>query len=262
MAERKPLRLRVYDASGRAVRIKKRYLLLVIIGIAAVAVGFLFIPVYVTTTPSFCSNCHVMDQFVDSWKRSTHAQFGCDACHVKPGLVNHFVNSVVVSQNVYLSFVGRAEMPEQIRSATNENCLQGGCHSVNRTASTSGDLRIPHREHVEMRDLQCKDCHFNVVHTPDGGTPVPPMGVCAMCHDGRQAPNTCDTCHVDPPSAETAHADLVLEEHAEIGRGRMRDCFRCHHSDFGSFCADSGCHTREEFEELAQNQRINQRFED
>ncbi|GAB4251423.1 MAG: hypothetical protein Kow00129_12280 [Thermoleophilia bacterium] len=258
--QRGQLRIRVYDAGGRAVRIKLRYLVLLALGIAAVAGAFLFLPVYITQTPSFCSNCHIMDPFIDSWERSTHSKFGCVECHVKPGVVNHFVNQIRVTENIYENFFGTADMPATISSASNENCLQDGCHSLNRTASTSGDLKIPHREHVQLRDLECKHCHFNVVHTVDGGTPVPPMGVCAMCHDGTQAPNTCDTCHERPPSAEGVHPEeMAVEEHAEIARGRVRDCFDCHHSD-QSFCAQEGCHAVGEFEGFLDSERLRERF--
>lgn len=260
MAERKPLSFRVEEVSGRPVRVKRWYLALVVVGIVVIMFGLLFVPFYVTTTPSFCYNCHIMEPFVDSWEDSTHRNFGCDECHVRPGIVNRVVNQIVVSQNVYMNFIGQAEMPEQIRSATNQNCLQDSCHSLNRQASTSGDLLIPHRQHVRLRDLQCKDCHFNVVHTPEGGTPVPPMGVCAMCHDGEQAPNECDTCHETPPSAEAAHPGLAMEEHGVIAEGRMDDCFRCHHSD-QRFCARSGCHDPQTFEDLTEEQMMQERFE-
>lgn len=259
MADQNPLRFRVRDRSGRSVRVQRRYLILIALGFAAAGVAFLFIPFYVTSTPGFCFNCHIMEPFVDSWENSTHSKFGCTECHVRPGVVNHFVNQLVVTQNVYLNVVGRAEMPEQIRSATNENCLQAGCHTTNRRASTSGDLIIPHREHVLLRDLECKDCHYSVVHTPEGGTPLPPMGACAMCHDGQRASSECGTCHRNPPSAEEEHPGLALEAHAEMARGRERDCFKCHHSDQG-FCARSGCHDPGTFERLTAEERLNERF--
>lgn len=259
MADQRPLGFRVRDKSGRAVRIQKRYLLLIVLGFAAAGAAFLFVPFYVTATPGFCYNCHIMEPFVDSWEESTHSKFGCKKCHVRPGLVNGLVNQMVVSQNVYLNIIGRAEMPEQIRSATNQNCLQDGCHTTNRTASTSGDLIIPHAEHVLMRNLECKDCHFNVVHTPEGGTALPPMGVCAMCHDGRRAPNECATCHRDPPTAQEEHPDLAVESHAELARGRERDCFKCHHAD-EDFCAQGGCHDVGTFERLTAEDRLNERF--
>jgi len=260
MKEPAPLRFRVYDRKGRAVRIQKRYLILVVLGLAAVVGAVLFVPFYVTTTPGFCFNCHIMEPFVKSWEHSSHSKFGCDKCHVKPGLINHAINSMVVSKNVYLNFLGRAQMPEQIRSATNENCTQGGCHTTNRVASTSGDLKIPHRQHVEMQGLECKDCHFNVVHTPDGGTPVPPMGVCAMCHDGEKAPNTCVTCHTSPPSADEGHTGIAaMKDHGTVAKGREKDCFKCHHSD-ASFCAKSGCHDPSEFQKLTDEQRLKERF--
>ena len=259
MARRGPLRFRVEDVDGRTVRVKKWYLVFVVAGIVLVAIGLVSIPFYVTTTPSFCYNCHVMEPFVDSWEQSAHRKFGCDECHVRPGVTNRIVNQLVVTQNVYLNLLGKADMPEQIRSATNRNCLQDGCHSLNRTASTSGDLKIPHRQHVRLRDLQCKDCHFNVVHTSEGGTPIPPMGVCAMCHDGESAPNECSTCHETPPTAEEEHPTLALESHADIAVGRIRDCLRCHHSD-QRFCARSGCHDPDAFQKIIEEQTMNERF--
>lgn len=260
MADRRSLRFRVHDASGRAVRVKKRYLILLLVGLAAVGGAVLFIPFYITSTPTFCSNCHLMDPFIKSWERSTHSQFPCDECHVRPGLANRVVNQFAVTKNVYLDAFGQAEMPNEIRSATNENCLQADCHTTNRTASTSGDLIIPHRDHVEDRGLQCKDCHFNVVHTSEGGTPVPPMGVCSMCHDGATAPNDCATCHRSPPSAEEAHPNLVLEQHGELARGRERDCLSCHHAD-QTFCERSGCHPQGTFSDLSAEDRLGERFQ-
>ncbi len=223
MKEPAPLRFRVYDRKGRTVRIRKRYLILVVLGLAAVVSAVLFVPFYVTTTPGFCFNCHIMEPFVKSWEHSSHSKFGCDKCHVKPGLVNHVVNSMVVSQNVYLNFLGRAKMPEQIRSATNENCTQAGCHTTNRVASTSGDLMIPHREHVEMRGLECKDCHFNVVHTPDGGTPSR-RWECAPCATtGRRRPTPAPRATRSPPSADEGHTGIAAMKDHGVDRQGPRE---------------------------------------
>jgi nitrate/TMAO reductase-like tetraheme cytochrome c subunit len=258
VADERPPRIRVRDVAGRAVKLKLRYLIPIALGVLVLVAAIFLVPVYVTSTPSFCSNCHVMDQYVSSWELSTHNRSGCVSCHVKPGFWNLVLNQMVVSKNIYLNIFGKAEMPQEIRSATNQNCLQGTCHTTNRKVSTSGDLLIPHQGHVEMRGLECKDCHFNVVHTATGGTPRPPMGVCAMCHNGTTAPNACTTCHVNPPSAQEAHPDLALETHAAIGKGRARDCYRCHHASFDS-CTGQGCHDASFFETLDQQQQLEER---
>lgn len=258
MADNKPLRMRVRNAAGRAVKLKLRYLIPIVLGVVVLLGVILLVPVYVTSTPSFCSNCHVMDQHVSSWEKSTHNRSGCVFCHVKPGFWNLALNQIVVSKNIYLNVFGKAQMPKEIRSATNENCLQGKCHTTNRNVSTSGDLLIPHKDHVEMRGLQCKDCHFNVVHTARGGTPRPPMGVCAMCHNGTIAPDACTTCHTKPPSAQEAHPGLALETHADIGKGRARDCYGCHHAHFDA-CTGQGCHDLFFFETLDQQQQLEER---
>lgn len=259
MTGRKPLRARVRDVAGRAVKIKLRYLVLVVLGVLVVLAVALLLPVYLTSTPRFCGNCHIMDQYVASWEKSTHNRTGCVSCHVEPGFWNLVANQIVVSKNIYLNVFGKAQMPEEIRSATNQNCLQRSCHTTNRVVSSSGDLLMPHKDHVEARGLQCKDCHFNVVHTSTGGTSKPPMGVCAMCHNGTSAPDACTTCHVNPPSAQVAHPDLALQSHAAIGKGRALDCYSCHHAHFEG-CLGQGCHDSGFFDSLNRQQQVQERF--
>ena len=50
----------------------------------------------------------------------------------------------------------------------------------------SGDIRMPHQVHVDLRDLTCADCHDQVAHPKPGssGTGVS-MAVCTMCHNDR-----------------------------------------------------------------------------
>jgi nitrate/TMAO reductase-like tetraheme cytochrome c subunit len=258
MAERRSLRLRVRDVAGRAVKIRLRYLVPIVLGILILLGAAFLIPVYVTSTPSFCNNCHLMQPYVNSWEKSTHNKATCVSCHVKPGLWNLVVNQVVVSKNIYLNFFGKAGMPAEIGSATNENCLRANCHSTNREVSSSGDIKIPHDLHVNLENMQCKDCHFNVVHTPTGGTPRVPMGVCAMCHNGTTAPDTCSTCHINPPTAQEAHPTLALDTHAAIGKGRAQDCYRCHHGNLET-CVRDGCHTAAFFEQLNLQQQVLER---
>ena len=123
MADNKPLRIRVRDVAGRAVKLRLRYLIPIALGVVVLWDG-----------PSHPLVRHEHPEFLHQLPHHGSVRLVLGAihpqqvrlhnCHVKPGLLNLALNPIVVSQNIYLNFLGRAEMPEQIGSATNENCLQ------------------------------------------------------------------------------------------------------------------------------------------
>ena len=43
--------------------------------------------IVVSEQPGFCNSCHIMNDYYDSWKTSTHSEVNCLACHLKPGLM-------------------------------------------------------------------------------------------------------------------------------------------------------------------------------
>ncbi|MCL4368676.1 MAG: NapC/NirT family cytochrome c, partial [Actinobacteria bacterium] len=222
-----PRFLRIYDESGRPVRIKLRYLLLMGAAVAFVGFSAIYLPVAMTSTPSFCSNCHLMEKPVELWEQSTHANVNCIACHVDPGFLKQLEHKVLSYKEIYANFFGHGGMPPDVKRPTNESCLQ--CHSLDRQVSPGGDIKIPHREHVEMEGLKCSDCHFNVVHPLEGvAGGSPPMDVCYMCHDGKKAPNACGTCHLSPPDKALAHPQNAIENNGKLAKERIADCRRCH----------------------------------
>ena len=216
-----PRFLRVYDESGRSVRVKYRYLLLMIAAFAFVGIAAIYLPVAMTSTPSFCANCHVMQEPKDLWEDSTHGNVNCIACHVEPGFMKQLEHKVLSYKEIYTQIFKGAEMAPDVKRPTNASCLQ--CHNIDRVVSTGGDIKIPHRQHVEMQGLQCADCHFNVVHTRKGiPGGAPPMDVCYMCHDGVKAPNACTTCHVNPPDKTRGASHGCRPEPWETGAGAHR----------------------------------------
>lgn len=235
-----PRFLSVKDAEGRPVRVSWRYLGLIAAAVVVALVLVVYIPVAMTSTPSFCQNCHLMKEPAKLWEESTHANVNCVQCHVDPGVVKTLEHKALSYKEIYLNFFGKGGMPADVKLPSNEACLQ--CHNLDRTISPSGDIKIPHRAHVEMRGLKCADCHFNVVHTrratPSG---TPPMDVCYMCHDGKKAPNACSTCHINPPDQKQAHPVNALENHGKLARDRVEDCRRCH-SERSGFCEN--CHSK------------------
>jgi nitrate/TMAO reductase-like tetraheme cytochrome c subunit len=250
-----PRFLRVYDESGRSVRVKYRYVLLMLAAFAFVGVAAVYLPVAMTSTPSFCANCHVMQEPKDLWEKSTHANVNCIACHVEPGFLKQLEHKVLSYKEIYTQLFKGAEMAPDVKRPTNASCLQ--CHNIDRVVSTGGDIKIPHRQHVEMQGLQCADCHFNVVHTRKG-TPggAPPMDVCYMCHDGVKAPNACTTCHVKPPDKTEAHPTDAVQNHGKLARERIEDCRRCH-SEQSKFCEN--CHSKPPASHQAESWRYTHR---
>ena len=235
-----PRFLRVYDDSGRSVRVRYRYVLLMIAAFAFVGIAAVYLPVAMTSTPSFCANCHVMQEPKDLWEDSTHGNVNCIACHVEPGFLMQLEHKVLSYKEIYTQLFKGAEMAPDVKRPTNASCLQ--CHKIDRVVSTGGDIKIPHRQHVEMEGLACADCHFNVVHTRKGiPGGAPPMDVCYMCHDGVKAPNACTTCHVKPPDKAEAHPTDAVQNHGKLARERIEDCRRCH-SEQSKFCEN--CHSK------------------
>ncbi|MGD0781803.1 MAG: NapC/NirT family cytochrome c, partial [Candidatus Aminicenantales bacterium] len=66
---------------------KKKILRLALIAAAALVV-VLFAAVELTSTSSFCSSCHYMKSFYQSWKTSSHGKIECKVCHYPPGIRN------------------------------------------------------------------------------------------------------------------------------------------------------------------------------
>jgi hypothetical protein len=108
-------------------RKKKR---LIILG-AVVFVLLLFAGAAEYTSHSqFCSSCHYMKPFYQSWKESRHADIECSVCHYPPGLRSFLrvklegLNQVLrYWTKLYIKSKPWAEIPD-------ESCLRKGCHET------------------------------------------------------------------------------------------------------------------------------------
>jgi hypothetical protein len=115
-----------------------------------------------------------------------------------------------------------------------------GCHANLITTTPKGDLKIPHRAHVDVLKVQCATCHQYLVHQVSAeGKHTPPMATCLVCHDGQQAKNACSTCHTAKaaPAAHAASDWLIVHPQ----RQAQLDCKTCHQWKT-AWCAD--CHSR------------------
>ena len=168
----------------------------------------------VTAHPRFCTSCHYMDQYYDSWQHSSHKGVACIECHYEPGLKNEIAGKgeglIQLIKYVSHSYTNR---PHGIVS--NESCLRSGCHSdivkSGETLLFNGKIRFRHdrhlNEHPRGQDLNCVSCHGQMVQgTHIGVTPT----TCLTCHfygrgDKPVAAGDCLSCHA------------VLDETVKIG---------------------------------------------
>lgn len=108
-------------------------------------------------------------------------------------------------------------------------------------------LKFNHKTHLD-KGVQCSTCHGDVgkldLATRDNAMPT--MGTCLSCHDGKQAPAECRTCHVTTPDGRIdtmsageplkpagwymadAHDDDWLRTHKHTARQDDGYCNNCH----------------------------------
>lgn len=120
---------------------------------------------YFSTDPRACKNCHVMNEYFDSWSHGPHhAVAGCVDCHLPHDFLWKYVakadNGYRHSKAfTFMDFHEPIQMIERNRVTLQENCLR--CHSdfvhgIVRGSSTQGDA------------MRCVHCHRQIGH---GGRP-------------------------------------------------------------------------------------------
>jgi c(7)-type cytochrome triheme protein len=193
-------------------RLRRLRRLALILGILAVVlvVASLSAAAY-TERSSFCEHaCHEMAPYGASWEASAHHRVACVRCHIKPGFIQLVKAKGAALREVYVHFTRQDKAPISVtEDIPDSTCSAEGCHPaasvkeplVLTVAATPSAPPVPfsHRQHVKVP--LCIDCHARVVHRSVPGEPfVDPrtMAACLRCHDGKQAPGACQTCHQAP----------------------------------------------------------------
>lgn len=116
---------------------------------------------YLSNDPKACANCHVMQDYYDSWVKSSHHQAAtCNDCHVPHGLVEKYIAKAKNGFNHSKAFTLQ-NFPEPIRITKNNheelqhNCME--CHST-----LVGDIAA-HRD-VGAGEARCTQCHRSTGH--------------------------------------------------------------------------------------------------
>ena len=144
-----------------------RFLLLssICIGLIVGLGGYLFVYAkgysYLSNDPRACANCHVMQEYYDSWVKSSHHQAAtCNDCHVPHQLVEKYMVKARNGFNHSKAFTLQ-NFPEPIRiTKANLDDLQHNCMECHSTIISS----IAAHKDVGQGTARCTQCHRPTGH--------------------------------------------------------------------------------------------------
>lgn len=183
-----------------------------------------------TSHSKFCSSCHYMKPFYQSWKESRHADIECSACHYPPG-IRSFLRVKLEGLNQVLRYWTKlyvkskpwAEIPD-------ESCLRQGCHDKRLLEGRVQFKRVVFDHKVHLGDLRrgktlrCTSCHSQIVQ---GDHITVTESSCFICHfkASEHYPDiaSCSHCHL----REDLSSDKVRFNHTVAYENNFK-CDKCH----------------------------------
>jgi nitrate/TMAO reductase-like tetraheme cytochrome c subunit len=230
---------RILDRFSRPLKLAIQLGILAVILLAIGTVGF----IEYSAQPSFCTNCHIMQPYYDSWASSSHNNVKCISCHYAPGIKAEAMGKLQAANQVVKYITGQYGVKPwaEIEDAA---CLRSGCHTERALEGelTYQGVRFDHTEHLgELRRgkrLRCTSCHSQIVQ----GSPLTFQGVqigaahvrvtavtCFLCHFKDRPPGQpiagCTGCHTSPPRVRTAAGSVV--DHPQYVKDLVA-CNSCH----------------------------------
>lgn len=210
----------------------KRLILAIILSI--IILIFIFsITLNVTSKPSFCSNCHYMEPYYESWKNSSHNNVTCTDCHFPPGLKSKLKGKFTALSMVVNYFTGVYKKSKPWAEISDKSCLRSGCHEkrlLNGKVKFKEGIIFDHSPHLNNlrrnKKLRCTSCHSQIVQ---GSHLSVTETSCFLCHfkgikDKNDPIKKCTKCHT-PPVKKTG--ENVSYDHSEILRKNI-SCYKCH----------------------------------
>jgi cytochrome c nitrite reductase small subunit len=130
------------------------------IGIGLFTFGYARGASYLTDDPHACGNCHVMQDQLSGWRKSSHGKVAvCNDCHTPPGFVPKYATKAVNGFFHSWAFT-TGFFPDEIRiNRRNYAVTQSSCLKCHEDVVTGIRGVRAHR-----RDLDCISCHRQVGH--------------------------------------------------------------------------------------------------
>jgi len=186
---------------------------------------FGFVGIEVTGTPAFCNSCHIMNEYYDSWKASSHNEVNCLKCHTQPGLLNYARAKINGLAQTVDCLVGRVGTKAN-GFVPDASCLRSGCHDAGKVAEARIDfkgIKFTHAKHISKTvdgiEIRCGTCHSHFEGDEHFSVNT---DVCFTCHflknkktDKRLVQTDCRSCHEVPDKVikrgmiEVNHAEFV-----------------------------------------------------
>ena len=190
-----------------------------------------------TETPTFCSLCHNMKVYVDSWKTSSHNFVPCAGCHYEPGFFNHVEGKWKDGQVSLVMFITGKGPTMPHAEISDAACLQKGCHQSENLKEKMifKNVAFDHGRHLEElrrgKKLRCTTCHAQIVQ---GAHLTVTETNCFTCHFYQAGPlgeegclscAECGACHVQP-KGDIQFKGVTFNHKRYIERGVS--CLECH----------------------------------
>jgi nitrate/TMAO reductase-like tetraheme cytochrome c subunit len=212
---------------------KRRKRLILFLSALGIFVVLLVVAVEFTSHSGFCSSCHYMKPYFQSWEESSHGQFECSKCHYPPG---GGITSKLRVKIEGLVMLGRYWTKLYLKSKpwaeiSDESCLQAGCHDKRLLEGKVmfKTVVFDHKIHFEDlrrgKKLQCTSCHSQIVQ---GEHITVTESSCFICHFKKSEHypqiDDCAHCH--------HREELVSEETSRYNHSFVFDngysCDKCH----------------------------------
>lgn len=139
-------------------------IILIVVGLTIGVGAYTFIYAeggsYLTDNPGACANCHIMNDYYESWlKSSHHAVAVCNDCHTPGGFFPKYITKA--SNGFWHSwgfttgiFPDPIKIKEKNKEVTRESCQK--CHF--------DIVEMIERESLETENISCAGCHKDVGH--------------------------------------------------------------------------------------------------
>ena len=120
---------------------------------------------YISNDPEVCGNCHVMDEHVASWNKSSHKGVAvCNDCHTPHDLLGKY--TVKAKNGFWHSFyftTGTYPYPIRITEGNHE-VTEGACRHCHEQITDVIEPGHLEAERDGSEDLTCTRCHRYVGH--------------------------------------------------------------------------------------------------
>jgi len=238
------------ESSDASPKKKKRKLRLKTVLIAlGIFLAVFVVSIEVTSSSKFCSTCHYMKPFIQSWKESSHKEIACKVCHYPVGIqgtIRAKMEGLVMVGRYWTKLYTKSKPWAEIED---QSCLQKGCHDKRLLEGPVlfKTVAFDHKAHfADLRrgkELRCTSCHSQIVQ---GEHISVTEGSCFICHF-KKAENfpqvsACANCHTKEflvsDKARYNH-QIVYDKnfacdkchsHVIVGDGEVprENCYKCH----------------------------------